>query len=292
MIQNTMEKPNAKPSNEVIPAAAGIGLRSSHYRDFQTGKPETAWIEAHSENLFAAGGLAHRVMSQIRSDYPLSLHGVGLSLGSADPLNTEHLRQLQRLITRYEPGLVSEHLCWVSSEGRYLHDLLPMPYTDGMLQHISDRIDQVQSVLQRQILIENVSAYLHFTDDQMPEWAFLNELVRRTGCGLLLDINNLYVSSRNLGIDRDEYLVNLNSDAVQEMHLAGFTVETALGQEVLIDTHSQAVWPEVWSLYDRALRVLGRRVPTLIEWDVNIPPLSMLLDEAQKAQHILEMIHE
>ncbi len=292
MISNTVEKPNDKHSETVIPAAAGIGLRSNHYRDFQTGKPATAWVEAHSENLFAAGGLVHQVMEQIRSNYPLSLHGVGLSLGSADPLNRKHLRQLQQLITRYEPGLVSEHLCWVSSGGRYLHDLLPMPYTDGMLQYVSDRIDQTQNMLQQQILIENVSAYLHFTEDQMPEWAFLNELTRRTGCALLLDINNLYVSSRNLGLNRDEYLVNLNADSVQEIHLAGFTVETALGQEVLIDTHSQAVWPEVWSLYGRALQILGRRVPTLIEWDTNIPPLGKLLNEAQKAQHFLEMIHE
>ncbi|OCX74589.1 hypothetical protein A6M27_02200 [Acidithiobacillus thiooxidans] len=291
MIQDTTAIHTSTLSNSEIPLAAGIGLRACHYRNFQNGKPPTAWVEAHSENLFAAGGLAHRVMHQVRNHYPVSLHGVGLSLGSADPLNKEHLQQLQQVISRYEPGLVSEHLCWVSSEGRYLHDLLPIPYTEGMLQHVSDRIDQVQNVLQRQILIENVSAYLHFADDQMAEWAFLNALVGRTGCGLLLDINNLYVNSRNLGINSDEYLANLKADAVQEIHLAGFSIETALGQKVFIDTHSQAVWPEVWTLYRRALQIIGRPIPTLIEWDTNIPPLAILLEEAQKAQHILEGIH-
>lgn len=291
MIQDTTAIHTSTLSNREIPLAAGIGLRACHYRDFQNSKPHTAWVEAHSENLFAAGGLPHRVMHQVRSHYPVSLHGVGLSLGSADPLNKEHLQQLQQVISRYEPGLVSEHLCWVSSEGRYLHDLLPIPYTKDMLQHVSDRIDQVQNVLRRQILIENVSAYLHFEESQMTEWAFLNALVRRTGCGLLLDINNLYVNSRNLGINSDEYLVNIKADTVQEIHLAGFSIETALGQEVLIDTHSQAVWPEVWMLYRRALQIIGRPIPTLIEWDTNIPPLSILLEEAQKAQHILEGIH-
>lgn len=292
MIQDTTAIHTNTFSNGEIPVATGIGLRACHYRDFQIGKPQTAWVEAHSENLFAAGGLPHRVMHQVRSHYPLSLHGVGLSLGSADPLNKEYLQQLQQVISRYEPGLVSEHLCWVSSDGRYLHDLLPMPYTRAMLQHVSDRIDQVQNVLRRQILIENVSTYLHYDDNHMTEWGFLNALVRRTGCGLLLDINNLYVNSRNHGINGDEYLVNLKADAVQEIHLAGFSIETALGQEVLIDTHSQAVWPEVWSLYRRALQILGRRLPTLIEWDTNIPPLDVLLGEAQRAQYILENIHE
>ena len=291
MIQDIAANHTSTLSNGEIPVAAGIGLRACHYPDFQIGKPPTAWVEAHSENLFAAGGLPHRLMHQVRSHYPVSLHGVGLSLGSADPLNKEHLQQLQQVISRYEPGLISEHLCWVSSGGRYLHDLLPIPYTEGMLQHVSDRIDQVQNALRRQILIENVSAYLHFADNQMAEWAFLNALVERTGCGLLLDINNLYVNSRNLGINSDEYLANLKADAVQEIHLAGFSIETALGQEVFIDTHSQAVWPEVWTLYRRALQIIGRPIPTLIEWDTNIPPLGILLEEAQKAQHFLEGIH-
>ncbi|PKY11509.1 hypothetical protein B1757_04670 [Acidithiobacillus marinus] len=275
-------------SNNAIPAAAGIGLRACHYHAFQSGKPEIAWVEAHSENLFADGGLVHRVMRQVRQEYPLSLHGVSLSLGSADPINMDYLHKLRQVITRYEPGLVSEHLCWVSSRGRYLHDLLPIPYTEAMLRHVSDRIDQVQNFLKRPILIENVSAYLQFATEQMPEWAFLNALVRNTGCGLLLDINNLYVSSRNLGIRQEEYLANIDGAAVQEIHLAGFSVENALGQDILIDTHSQPVWPEVWSLYGQSLQVLGRKVPTLIEWDANIPPIERLLHEANTAEQVLE----
>jgi uncharacterized protein (UPF0276 family) len=278
-------------SIDTIPGAAGIGLRAAHYDDFLATAPEVAWIEVHSENLFAAGGKVHRVMEQVRRDYPLSLHGVGLSLGGADPLNLDHLRQLKRVMQRYAPGLVSEHLCWISVGGRYLHDLFPLPGTESMLAHLVPRIQQVQEVLGCQILIENVSAYLRFSGDALPEWAMLNALVEKTGCGLLLDINNLFVSSRNQHFDPLVYLANLHREAVQEIHLAGFSVEEVEGTTVLIDTHSCPVWPEVWDLYARSLRMFDHRVPTLIEWDSDLPTLDILLGEAAEAQRLLENAH-
>ncbi|MBN6741565.1 DUF692 domain-containing protein [Acidithiobacillus sp. MC6.1] len=274
-----------------IPAAAGIGLRAPHYAEVLEAAPDIAWMEMHSENLFAAGGLVHRVTERVRRDYPLSLHGVGLSLGSADLLNLRHLQQLDQVVQRYEPGLISEHLCWVSVGGRYLHDLLPLPGTEAMLEHLIPRINQVQETLGRQILIENVSAYLRFSGNQLPEWAMLNTLVERTGCGLLLDVNNLYVSSQNQEFDPLSYLVNLRLDAVQEIHLAGFSVEQVEDTTVLIDTHSCRVWPEVWDLYSQALRLLNRRVPVLIEWDSELPALDALLQEAAQAQSLLEQFH-
>jgi len=276
---------------DAIPAASGIGLRAAHFDEFLGTAPQVAWVEVHSENLFAAGGKVHRVMEQVRRDYPLSLHGVSLSLGSADPLHPEHLRQLKRVVERYRPGLVSEHLCWVSVGGRYLHDLLPLPGTEVMLAHLVPRIQQVQEVLGRQILIENVSAYLRFAGDALPEWAMVNALVEKTGCGLLLDINNLFVSSRNQHFDPFVYLANLRRDAVQEIHLAGFSVEEVEGTTVLVDTHSCPVWPEVWDLYARSLRMFDHRMPTLIEWDSDLPNLDILLGEAAQAQKLLEKTH-
>ncbi|MGE4487886.1 MAG: DUF692 domain-containing protein [Synergistaceae bacterium] len=278
-------------TNDVVPAAAGIGLRAPHYAEVLANRPDVSWMEVHSENLFAPGGRVHQVMERVRQDYPLSLHGVALSLGSADPLNTRHLRQLEQVVRRYEPGLVSEHLCWVSVGGQYLHDLLPLPGTEVMLEHLVPRILQVQEVLGRQILIENVSAYLHYSGESLPEWAMLNALVERTGCGLLLDVNNLYVSSRNQRFDPLSYLANLRLDAVQEIHLAGFTIEEVDDTRVLIDTHSRAVWPEVWDLYEKTLHLLNRRVPTLIEWDADLPSLDELLREASVAQKHLERTH-
>ncbi|UEO00449.1 DUF692 domain-containing protein [Acidiferrobacter thiooxydans] len=271
-----------------IPARAGVGLRVPHYADFLERSPVIDWIEVHTENLFVPGGAIHRVVGQVRRDHPLSLHGVSLSLGSGDPLSLEHLRRVRELVRRYEPGLVSDHVCWVSAEGRYLHDLLPVPYTEDMLCYMADRVMRTQELLQRQILVENPSAYLQFTEEQMPEWEFLNGLARKSGCGILLDVNNLYVCSRNLGIDVDEYLNHLHGDVVQEIHLAGFSVEYVGDHEILIDTHSRRVWPEVWALYAKALAVLNRPLPTLIEWDTDLPSLDALLSEAKEAQNHLD----
>lgn len=266
-----------------VPARAGIGLRTPHYREVLDTHPDVAWFEVHSENFFADGGAAHDILTAVRCDYPLSLHGVGLSLGSTDPLNRWHLDQLKALIERYQPGLVSEHLSWSSVGGRYLNDLLPLPYTETALRHISARIQQAQDYLGRQILIENLSSYLQFTTSSIPEWEFIAAVAQRSGCGILLDINNIYVNSRNHGFDANEYLRAIPVSAVKEMHLAGHTDEG----DCLIDTHSRPVAPAVWTLYGQAVRRFGR-LPTLIEWDTDIPPLTVLMSEAAQAEAILE----
>ncbi|BBP05390.1 UPF0276 protein [Sulfuriferula plumbiphila] len=266
-----------------IPANAGIGLRAKHYRDILSAPPAIGWLEAHSENYFAEGGQPLYYLERIRSNYPLSLHGVGLSLGSTDPLNREHLRKLKSLVARFEPGLVSEHLSWGSVSERYLNDLLPLPYTEEALAHVASRIMQVQDFLGRQILVENVSSYLQFKQSTIPEWAFLAEIAVRSGCGILLDVNNIYVSAVNHQFDPLAYLHAIPAEAVQEIHLAGFDSNG----ECLIDTHGKAVCDDVWALYRHALAHVGN-VPTLIEWDTDIPALSVLLEEARKAETLLQ----
>lgn len=266
-----------------IPPNAGIGLRAPHYLDILSAPPAIGWFEAHSENYFAEGGLPLYYLEQIRSRYPLSLHGVGLSLGSTDPLNTEHLRKLKSLVDRFEPGLVSEHLSWASVSGRYFNDLLPLPYTEEALAHVASRIMQVQDFLGRQILVENVSSYLQFKQSTIPEWVFLAEISTRSGCGILLDVNNIYVNAVNHRFDPLEYLRAIPAKAVQEIHLAGFDSS----DECLIDTHGKAVCDDVWALYAHALALVGN-MPTLIEWDTDIPALSVLLEEAGKADILLQ----
>jgi uncharacterized protein (UPF0276 family) len=269
-----------------IPARAGIGLRAPHYREVLEQRPPAGWFEVHSENYFGAGGAPLHYLERIRGLYPLSLHGVGLSLGSADSLNLAHLEKLRALIARVEPALVSEHLCWSSIGGRYLNDLVPLPYTDEALQHVSARIRQAQDFLGRQLLIENVSSYLEYHDSTIPEWEFLAAVAQATGCGILLDVNNIYVSAVNHGFDAGEYLRAIPAAAVQEMHLAGFGVNRYEDGEILIDTHGARVAAPVWSLYRQAVQRFGP-VPTLIEWDTDIPPLAVLLEEMRAADEIL-----
>ncbi len=271
------------PGVAEIPACAGIGLRSVHYRALLEQRPPVGWLEAHSENYFGAGGQPLYFLEHLRAHYPLSLHGVGLSPGSTDPLNLDHLARLKGLCERFEPGLLSEHLCWNAVGGRYLNDLLPLPYTEEALVHVSDRIAQIQEFLGRQILIENLSSYLEFTHSTIPEWDFLIEVARRSGCGILLDINNMYVNACNHGFAAETYLAAIPAALVGELHLAGFDCSGGL----LIDTHGKPVSAEVWGLYRRALDHLGTK-PTLVEWDTDIPELSVLLDEACTAQRILE----
>jgi len=273
-----------------IPARAGIGLRAPHYRDVIETRPDVSWFEVHSENYFGDGGAPLFYLEQTRAHYPLSLHGVGLSLGSADPLNMAHLRKLKALIQRFEPGLVSEHLCWSSIGGRYLNDLLPLPYTEEALKHITERIGQAQDFLGRQILIENVSSYLQYKHSTIPEWEFITEVARASGCGILLDVNNIYVSAVNHGFDAGQYLQAIPVTAVQEIHLAGFAVNHYPDGDVLIDDHGSPVHANVWALYHTAVRRFGP-IPTLIEWDSDIPALSVLLQEAHKAEAILEENH-
>jgi uncharacterized protein (UPF0276 family) len=271
------------PLRDAVPCAVGVGLRAPHYRALLDAKPAVGWLEVHSENFFGEGGQPHWFLERLRARYPLSLHGVGLGLGSIDPLSVVHLGKLERLIERYQPGLVSEHLCWSAAGGRHVNDLLPLPYTEEALAHVCARIGQVQERLRRQILVENVSSYLRYRHSTIPEWEFLAETARRTGCGLLLDVNNVHVNAVNHGFDAGEYLAAMPDAAVQEIHLAGFEATPQL----LIDTHGHAVDDAVWKLYRAALTRTGPR-PTLIEWDTDIPPLQVLLDEARKADAILE----
>jgi uncharacterized protein (UPF0276 family) len=273
-----------------IPARAGIGLRAAHYLDVLEQRPATGWFEVHSENYFGGGGKPLHYLEKIRADYPLSLHGVGLSLGSTDPLNFGHLAQLKKLVRRVEPGLVSEHLSWSSVEWRYFNDLLPLPYTEETLVHVSDRVAQTQDYLGRQILIENISSYLQYAESTIPEAEFVAELARRSGCGILLDVNNVYVSACNHGFDAQAWLAAIPRERVREMHLAGFTRKQFADGEILIDTHNRPVAPEVWQLYRAAVQRFGH-IPTLIEWDSDLPALEVLLDEAGKADNIMEETH-
>ncbi len=219
-------------------------------------RPPVAWLETHTENLFAPGGPFHDAMANIRADYPLSLHGVGLSLGSADGLDTAHLRRLQALVAHYEPELVSEHLCWSAMAGRHSNDLLPLPFTEGALRCVVSHIDEVQNALGREILVENVSTYLSFEGGDYAEWEFVSETVKRSGCDLLCDVNNIYVNSVNHGFNPYDYLRALPRQAVREIHLAGFTRKEGLPVPVLIDSHSRRVASAVWR--DERIVELGR----------------------------------
>ena len=269
-----------------IPARAGIGLRLQHYREILEEPPPVAWMEAHPENYFGEGGAPLQILERIRAHYPLSFHGVGLSLGSTDPIDSTHLRKLKALVDRFQPSLVSEHLSWSSVDGRFLNDLLPLPYTEESLNLVCGKIDEIQTELQRSMLIENVTQYLTWPDSTIPEGEFMAEVVRRTGCGILLDLNNLYVNAVNLHLDPVQFLDAIPPDAVQEIHLAGFD---RVGRW-LVDTHGRAVCPEVWSLYQWTLYHLGPR-PTLIEWDTNVPPLAELVEQASQADAVLGAYH-
>ncbi|TAM99766.1 MAG: DUF692 domain-containing protein [Rhodanobacteraceae bacterium] len=270
-----------------MPVAAGIGLRAPHVARLLAERPRIAWLETHSENLFVTGGTFRDALDSIRVDYPLSLHGVGLSLGSADALDTAHLRRLRGVVNRYQPELVSEHLCWGAFGGRHSNDLLPLPFTAEALDLVVARIGQVQDALGRQILVENISTYLRFEGGDYTEWEFVAEAVRRSGCGLLCDVNNIYVNSVNHGFDPHAYLRAMPRAAVQEIHLAGFTRKDNLPVPLLIDSHSRRVDAAVWDLYAEAIALFGP-VPTLIEWDQDIPELEVLLDEAAHAQGVLD----
>jgi uncharacterized protein (UPF0276 family) len=270
-----------------IPAQAGIGLRFPHHRHVAETRPATPWFEVHAEN-YMSGGAPLRHLENIRRDTPISLHAVGLSLGSTDPLDTAHLDRLKSLADRIEPGLISDHLSWSAVDGVYLADLLPIPYTDEALTVVADNIDRVQNALGRTILIENPSTYLAFTASIIEEPEFLAELASRTGCGILCDVNNIYVSARNLNLDPLAYFAPLISASIGEIHLAGHTVRRLDdAREIRIDDHGSKVDPAVWNLYEHALSLFGP-VPTLIEWDTEIPTFSVLEDEAAQAQSYLD----
>lgn len=270
-----------------IPANAGIGLRFQHHREVIECRPQVGWFEVHSENYFGAGGAPLEALQTVRANYPLALHGVGLSIGSTDPLDRQHLTSLANLIDRVEPDFVSEHLSWSSGGGRHVNDLLPLPYTEEALRHVCNRVAAVQSQLGRQILIENPSSYFQYRCSEINEPDFLAALALETGCGLLLDINNVYVSAMNHGFDPLAYLQRIPRRYVREMHLAGHSIIDVGGRQLRVDTHSAPVCAEVWSLYAAAIERFGK-VPTLIEWDTDIPAFDVLMTEAGKANAILE----
>lgn len=268
----------------------GIGLRAPHLSLFTAiDPPEVGWLEIHSENYFHPDSPSRHSLNRIADHTPISCHGIGLSLGSADPLDVRHLAQLKRLIDDIQPIAVSDHLSWSSINGQYFNDLLPIPYTEQALNVVCAKIHQVQETLGRRLLLENPSSYLSFSHATYTEWDFLDLVQQRTGCGLLLDLNNIYVSSFNHGFDCATYLAALNPDAVNEIHLAGFTVKQLDEGEIWIDTHSRPVSEPVWQLYRDWVQTHGS-VSTLIEWDLDIPPLEVLLGEADKARQILREI--
>jgi uncharacterized protein (UPF0276 family) len=284
----TFAKSAARDACRPIPARAGIGLRFRHHQEVIDTRPDVAWFEVHTEN-YMGGGRPPDYLDAIRRDYPVSLHGVGLSLGSAEGLDAAHLARVRNVVDRVEPGLVSEHMSWSISGGLYLADLLPLPMTEEALSVICRHVDQVQTYLKRRILLENPSTYLRFMHSTIPEWEFLAHVAQRTGCGILCDVNNIYVSASNHGWDAIEYLHALPPGAVGEIHLAGHSVrDVGNGQTIRIDDHGSRVCPEVWALYRFALEHFGP-VPTLIEWDTDIPPLEILMDEAMTAQAALEL---
>ena len=268
-----------------MPKGAGIGWRHPHYQALLENRPDIAWIEVHSEN-YLGGGRPLAYLEKARADYPLSLHGVGLSLGTDGPPDRTHLARIKALVDRIEPTLVSEHVSWSVTGGVYLNDLLPLPYTEESLQVICAHVQETQDVLGRTILVENPSTYLQFTHSTIQEWEYVAAIVDRTGCGLLLDVNNVYVSAGNHGFDARRYLEAMPAEAVQEIHLAGHTVRDLGGATLRIDDHGSVVCDAVWELYASAVARLGP-VPTLIEWDSNLPELPVLLAEAEKADRIL-----
>ena len=276
-----------RPLRRSIPARAGIGLRPEHYDAVLAEPPDVAWLEVHSENYFGAGGRPMDVLAAVAQRYPLSFHGIGLSLGSTDPLDHRHVDQLKHLADRFRPAFVSDHLAWRSVDGTHFNDLLPLPYTLEALGLVEQRVAAVQGLLGRRLLVENPSSYLGFQASVIPEAEFLNELAERTGCGLLLDVNNVYVSACNQGWDPVDYLDSIVGDRVVEIHLAGHTVREIDGARLLIDSHNAPVADEVWALYERVITHIGPR-PTLIEWDTDLPPLETLLTEARRADQVLE----
>jgi len=270
-----------------VPARSGAGLKAEHVEEILSAEADIGFFEVHAENYMDAGGVPHRQLTDIRDKYPLSLHGVGLSIGGEDPLNMDHLQRLAALNKRYQPGLFSEHLAWSSHDGAYLNDLLPVPYDQATLDRVCNHIDQVQEVVGRQMLLENPSTYVAFEQSTMSEIDFIKAIARRTGCGLLLDVNNIYVSATNHEFSPDDYLDNFPVEHVGEVHLAGHAPdEDEAGRPLLIDAHDRKVADAVWVLFERLIAKAGP-LPTLIEWDDDIPVWPVLMQEAQIAEEIL-----
>ena len=276
-------------TREGLSPYAGIGLKPQHYRDILATLPDVGFFEIHAENYMGEGGPPHRYLELIRAHYELSVHGVGLSIGSDAPLDREHLARVRVLLAIYEPQSFSEHLAWSTHDGIFLNDLLPVPYDTPTLRRVCQHIDEVQTVLKRRMLLENPSTYLAFDRSDMAETEFLAEIVARTGCGLLLDVNNVFVSATNHAYDADRYLEAFPVEHVEEFHLAGFAVDVDEdGRRLLIDAHGTPVEDVVWRLYERAVARTGAAA-TLIEWDNDVPSLPVLLAEAERAERLLRV---
>ncbi|HBF30708.1 DUF692 domain-containing protein [Rhizobium sp.] len=274
-----------KPSQ--LPKRAGVGFKPEHFRSILDAPQPLGFFEVHAENYMGAGGPPHAQLSKLRADYALSIHGVGLSIGSMQPLDQAHLARLKTLCDRYQPESFSEHLAWSSHDTVFLNDLLPLPYTPETLHHVANHIDQVQNTLKRQMLLENPATYITFSESTLEEVDFLAELVTRTGCGLLLDVNNVFVASTNHQLDPRRYLAQFPLDHVREVHLSGHS-ETMddFGAPLLIDSHDTPVKDPVWTLYEEVLARAGP-IATLIEWDNDVPDWSTLRTEAQSAEALL-----
>ncbi|WP_261843755.1 MNIO family bufferin maturase [Aliamphritea ceti] len=272
-------------------AFVGVGLRQAHYQAVIDQAPSLGWFEVHSENYFNPGGPNHYFLQCVRDHYPLSLHGVGMSVGSTDPLDMNYLASLKQLIDRYEPFLVSDHISWSRHNGEYFPDLYPLPFTADVIQHLVSRIQQVQEYLGRKLILENVSSYVTFAESEMSEWDFLNEVTARSGCQLLLDVNNVAVNSCNHGFAATDFIAGISPCSVAEIHLSGAAHKIINQQPFIIDSHDAEVADSVWSLYQQAIERFGV-VPSLIEWDSQMPDLQVLVDQAAIASEILgECVH-
>jgi len=266
----------------------GVGLRVEHFTELlESEHNPVPWVEVLADNFLVAGGPSIRNLERIAQRYPMTFHCVGMSLGSTDPLNLNYFKRLKAQIDRFQPALVSDHLAWVSIQQRYLHDLIPLPYTQESLANMVSRVQQAQELLGRSIIIENPSAYLAFKISDISETEFLTELTQQTDCGLLIDVNNMYVSAVNNGFSASNYLNEIPAEAVKEIHLAGYEEQ----EGYLFDTHGQRVHQPVWDLYQQAIQRFGN-VPTLIEWDTDIPPFSVLAEEAAKAHAYQQSFQE
>jgi len=265
----------------------GVGLRRDHYVHIIENHPKVDWFEILSENFMVAGGRPLEVLDKVKELYPLVMHGVSMSIGSTDPIRTDYLHELKALARRAEPAWISDHLCWTGVGGRNLHDLLPLPYTSEVARHVAARIREVQDFLERPILIENVSSYMAFQDSTMTEWQFISDIAEQADCGILLDINNIFVSAFNHRFDAREYIDAIPIERVIQFHLAGHSDHGTY----LLDTHDHPVRDEVWELYTHAARRFGP-VSALIEWDDNIPEFEVLTDTANKARSIHQSVTE
>lgn len=272
---------------DAIPPRAGVGLKAEHYETILRSRPDLGWFEIHAENYMGDGGPPHHYLEAIREHYPISLHGVGLSIGADGPLDKAHLGRLKTLNERYRPGLFSEHLAWSTHAGVYFNDLLPVPYTEEAALRVSDHIDEVQHIVGRRMLLENPATYLTFADSTMSEISFLEFVTDKTGCGLLLDVNNVFVSATNQGYSPEGYIDAFPLDLVGEIHLGGHAEdEDDQGDRLLIDAHDRPIIDPVWALYARVIDKIGP-MPTLVEWDTDVPAWPVLFAEAERAERLL-----